>query len=265
MAPKVKGKPKPSAGGGGAAAAAAPGKVAAKGGPEKIAGAGPGAGAPVGPSLDDLFKSLDRHVKNNDYKQVLKLTDDILKLSQGDKDAVECKVVALIQLDEFDQALSVIESAPGLDLVFQKAYCLYKRNRLQEALAALQNAEKNASVLQLEAQIQFKLGNFSACIGDYEKLLQKQQKIESDEVKSNVIAAYVSGGRSQEVPAVMDAMKDPDWVSGKEKAPEVFFLTRYNIILRTQSEVTRETGIYTSVVERVVVSNDYKDTSIVVV
>lgn len=62
-------------------------------------------------------------------------------------------------------------------------------------------------MLQLEAQIQFKLGNFSACIGDYEKLLQKQQKIESDEVKSNVIAAYVSGGRSQEVPAVMDAMK----------------------------------------------------------
>ncbi|KAG6541191.1 hypothetical protein Mapa_017425 [Marchantia paleacea] len=208
MAPKVKGKPKPGGGGGGAAAAAAaaaPGKVAAKGGAEKIAGAG--AGAPVGPSLDDLFKSLDRHVKNNEYKQVLKLTDDILKLSQGDKDAVDCKVVALIQLDEFDQALSVIESAPGLDLVFQKAYCLYKRNRLQEALAALQNAEKSASVLQLEAQIQFKLGNFSACIADYEKLLQKQQKIESDEVKSNVIAAYVSGGRSQEVPAVMDAMK----------------------------------------------------------
>lgn len=81
MAPKVKGKPKPSAGGGGAAAAAAaPGKVAAKGGAEKIAGAGPGAGAPVGPSLDDLFKSLDRHVKNNDYKQVLKLTDDSILL-----------------------------------------------------------------------------------------------------------------------------------------------------------------------------------------
>lgn len=34
--------------------------------------------------------------------------------------------------------------------------------------------------------------------------------------------------------------------------------------LSTQSEVTRETGIYTRVVGRVVVSNDDKDTSIVV-
>ncbi|KAL3684120.1 hypothetical protein R1sor_002142 [Riccia sorocarpa] len=144
---------------------------------------------------------------NKEYKQILKVTDDILKLSQGDKDAIECKVVALIQLDDFDQALAVIDSAPGIDLVFQKAYCLYKRNRLQDALTALQNAEKSSSVLQLEAQIQFKLGNFPACIGSYEKFLQKQQKVESEEVKSNVIAAYVSGGRSKEVPTVIDSMK----------------------------------------------------------
>ncbi|KAL2635678.1 hypothetical protein R1flu_007157 [Riccia fluitans] len=180
MAPKVKGKAKPT----GTAAIAA-----------------------VGPSLDDLFSTLDRLVKNKQYKQILKVTDDILKLSQGDKDAVECKVVALIQLDDFDQALAVIDSSPGIDLVFQKAYCLYKRNRLQEALTALQNTEKSSPVLQLEAQIQFKLGNFTACIANHEKLLQKHQKIDSDEVKSNVIAAYVSGGRSKEVPSLMESMK----------------------------------------------------------
>lgn len=70
----------------------------------------------------------------------------------------------------------------------------------------MEDLPRAAKVLQLEAQVLFKLGNFGSCISTYQELLQNH-KIDSDEVKSNIVAAYVSGGRSQEVKAVMDSMK----------------------------------------------------------
>ncbi|CAM6103196.1 unnamed protein product [Calypogeia fissa] len=179
------------------------------GGTDKTAAAAAGgapASAPAGPSIEELFKTLEKHVKAEDFKQIIKVSDQILKLSPGDKDAIECKVVACIELDEYDQALVVIDSAPGIDLAFQQAYCLYKRNRGQEALASLKTVQRDAKVLQLEAQILFKLGDFASCVSTYQELLQNHE-VHSDEVKSNIIAAYVSGGRSREVQAVMDSMK----------------------------------------------------------
>ncbi|KAL3679836.1 hypothetical protein R1sor_022792 [Riccia sorocarpa] len=64
MASKLKGKGKP--------AAAAP-SPSSKSGGSKAAGAR--APLPVGLSLDDLFKTFDRQMKNKEYKQILKVTD----------------------------------------------------------------------------------------------------------------------------------------------------------------------------------------------
>eukprot|EP00249_Psilotum_nudum_P010597 c22638_g1_i1 orf=54-2165(+) len=160
------------------------------------------------PSLDDLLTSLDKHVKSNEYTQIVKVADQILEVAPGDVDAVQCKVAALIHNDNIDQALSVIESTRnlGLDLSYCKAYCLYRKNCLQEALAALKGLEKTPAVHQLEAQISYRQGDFGICIGSYQNLLQ-QHKVDSFELKTNIIAAYISGGRSNEVFSLMETMK----------------------------------------------------------
>lgn len=164
--------------------------------------------APQKPSIDDLFLSLDRHVKAADFKQIVKTADQILALAPADADALLCKVVALIQGDSIDEAISVIESNQNssVTLNYHKAYCLYRKNHLQEAMLALKGLERNLEVLQLEAQILYRQGDLNACISSYQSLLQNYE-VNSNELKTNLVAAYVSGGRSSEVPSLMESMK----------------------------------------------------------
>lgn len=160
------------------------------------------------PSIDDLFLSLDRHIKADDLKQIIKVADQILALAPADADALLCKVVALIQDDNVDDAISVIEAAQTSTaaLNYHKAYCFYRKNCLQEAMLALKGVERNSEVLQLEAQILYRQGDSNACIDSYQSLFQKYN-IDSNELKTNLVAAHISGGRSSEVPSLMERMK----------------------------------------------------------
>jgi hypothetical protein len=58
----------------------------------------------------------------------------------------------------------------------------------------------------LPVQIQYRLGDCKAAISLYSELFRAAGAAEQ-EVQTNVVAAYVAGGRASEVPAVMQAMK----------------------------------------------------------
>ena len=90
-----------------------------------------------------------------------------------------------------------------------QAYCLYRLGRLQDALAALGavSADAEAARLQLEAQVQYRLGNCKEAIALYSQLFRAHGGEATADVRPNVLAAYVAGGRGGEVPAVMQAMK----------------------------------------------------------
>ncbi|KAI5057233.1 hypothetical protein GOP47_0027248 [Adiantum capillus-veneris] len=164
--------------------------------------------APAKPSIEDLYSSLDRCVQTNDYRQIVKISDQILADAPEELNALLCKVVALIQDDKVDDALSTLNSSATSDnsLNFHKAYCLYKKNHLQEAILALEGLEKNEGVLQLEAQILYRQGEFNACIASYQALSQKFG-MDSTELKTNLIASYISGGKSDEVSSLMESLK----------------------------------------------------------
>ncbi|KAI0491285.1 hypothetical protein KFK09_025545 [Dendrobium nobile] len=167
----------------------------------------PPAAKPQTPPLEDLFSALHRHSENSQYDQVVQVADQVLSVAPGDEDAIRCKIVALIKSDAIDKALSTIlasESLP-IDLKFYKAYCLYRQNKLQDALESLNNLERSLMVLQLESQILYRLGKMDACMQNYEKL--QKLKIDSLDVKSNIIATLVSAGRSNEIQGMMDALK----------------------------------------------------------
>ncbi|KAK8934122.1 hypothetical protein KSP39_PZI014310 [Platanthera zijinensis] len=157
-------------------------------------------------SLEDLFSSLHRYAQNLEYEQAVNVADQVLTVAPGDEDALRCKVVALIKSDAIDKALSVIQASEGLrDLKFYQAYCLYRQNKLLEALDSLNNQEKTPMALQLESQILYRLGKMDACMHTYEKL--QKFKIDSLDLKTNIVAALISAGRSSEVQAMMDSLK----------------------------------------------------------
>ncbi|WMV08658.1 hypothetical protein MTR67_002043 [Solanum verrucosum] len=177
MAPKPKEKAKASA----AAAAAAPVK-----------------------SIEDLFTSLNRHIQRSEYEQAVKVSDQILAAAPGDEDAIRCKVVALVKADSIEEALVAIKDSSkkgSLDLSFFKGYCLYRQNKLEEALESLKGQEGSTESMLLESQILYRIGKMGASVDIYQKL----PKSTIDSLEINLVAGLVSAGRSSEVQGTLDA------------------------------------------------------------
>ena len=70
--------------------------------------------------------------------------------------AQQCRVVALIQQDKFQQALDALEGLEGA-YVLERAYCLYRLGDNAKALAALGKAQ-GAAEDKLRAQVLYRLG-----------------------------------------------------------------------------------------------------------
>ncbi|KAJ9540422.1 hypothetical protein OSB04_026928 [Centaurea solstitialis] len=157
-------------------------------------------------SIEDLFTTLDRHIQRSEYEQAVKVADQVLSVAPGDEDAIQCKIVSLIKADNIDAALSTIVACSNkfpLDFGFFKAYCLYRQNKLDEAVESLKGLEKDSAAMLLESQILFRQGKMDASVDIYQKL--QKSKIESLEI--NLVAGLVSAGRASEVQGVMDAMR----------------------------------------------------------
>lgn len=165
------------------------------------------------------FDKLNTCVKNQQHKKALKACDEILALAPKDEEALRCKVAALVQLSEFQAALTVLNKPPldALPLGFEKAYCLYRLGQIDEALkvtasaldAAAASPEGGAPVpalLQLQAQLEYRKGRNRDCINTYDKLF-KQHKEDSLELKTNILAAYVAAGLALELPDLMAALR----------------------------------------------------------
>ncbi|KAI4336625.1 hypothetical protein L6164_015127 [Bauhinia variegata] len=157
------------------------------------------------PLVEDLFTALNRHIQRSDFEHAVKVADQILSISPGDEDALRCKVVALIKADSIDDALSTIQASqtPPADFNFCKAYCLYRQNKLDEALESLKSQEKRSATMLLESQILYRLGKMDACMDIYKKL--PKSDIESLEI--NYVAGLIMAGRASEVQGMMDSLR----------------------------------------------------------
>ncbi|KAK5256861.1 Signal recognition particle subunit SRP72, partial [Exophiala xenobiotica] len=107
------------------------------------------------PSLSALLKksTLD------DHEQILDACNKALKTSKPDLEAQHVKVVALLKLDRYDEAVKFIEGAGD---TLQKtadveyAYALYKTGRLEEAVE-LSSKSQERGARHIEAQSRYRL------------------------------------------------------------------------------------------------------------
>ncbi|KAL6505354.1 hypothetical protein OROGR_025171 [Orobanche gracilis] len=166
----------------------------------------PAAAAAPGAAIEDLFTSLNRHIQRSEYDLAVKVSDQVLSVAPGDEDAIRCKVAALIKNDSIDDALTAIEVYSKkyfIDFSFFKAYCLYRQNRLNDALESLKGENGNLAAMLLESQILFRLGKMEACVDIFQKL--QNSKIDSLEI--NYVAGLVSAERANEVQGTVDALR----------------------------------------------------------
>lgn len=91
----------------------------------------------------------------NDHEEVLKACNASLKQSKGDPELQHIKVVALLKLDRYDDALRVLEE--GGDRLKQRvpterAYALYKVGDFEEAKNIAKRVSEERGARHVEAQ-----------------------------------------------------------------------------------------------------------------
>jgi signal recognition particle subunit SRP72 len=109
--------------------------------------------------VPNLFAKLKSTIENDDDQQSLELCDQLLKLKPDDKTVLQCKVVSLIRLEKYKDALTLIARQfrnADIDMSYEKIYCYYRTNQFvpaMELLEQVKSTNKDSSLLYLEAQI----------------------------------------------------------------------------------------------------------------
>lgn len=147
--------------------------------------------------LQSMFSELNKAIHVSDYKQVLKISNKIIHSKDGNKDekAMHCKVVSLIYLSQFEEALKFIQTTPEIQnvLIFEKAYCHFRLRQMDDALDAVnESKELDNRQMELKAQILFKLGSYKEALSLYKKLVKECADDFESERKANLLAATAS-------------------------------------------------------------------------
>jgi len=148
-----------------------------------------------------LFRQLNGEIEEEEWEQVVATSRQILASSPRDKDATVCLVTGLIHAGNFEAAAEIMSKSEFKEeLAFANAYTLYKTQQDQESLAAFNKiGKKKPGYSHLEAQLNYRMGNFDRCVEIYDKNFPKDPDFE---LQTNRFAAYASlGGVVPPLPA----------------------------------------------------------------
>ncbi|KAJ5927301.1 hypothetical protein N7516_009074 [Penicillium verrucosum] len=117
--------------------------------------------------------SLLQRASIDDHEEVLQSCNAVLAKSKSDLQAQHMKVVALLKLDRYEEALKTFQA--GGDALKQMAsleyaYASYKCGKLEEATEALTQTASGRGASHLEAQVRYRAENFRRAAELYEQL-----------------------------------------------------------------------------------------------
>jgi signal recognition particle subunit SRP72 len=120
-----------------------------------------------------------------DHEEVLNAVNGVLKTSNNSQDELHTRVVALIKLDRFDDALRAIEGGGhnlGQRCMLEKAYALYKVGKLEEAAKIVEGADSSGSrgLRHVAAQLAYRTERFEDAARIYKALSVQNSVIEGE-------------------------------------------------------------------------------------
>jgi len=157
-------------------------------------------------SLSELFSRLTLAASSNDFERVLSISNEMLKSSPNDARAARQKLVALIKLDKYKDALAFVEESTSLsakDTLLERGFCLYKLGKCKEAQMVLKEGSGRA-IQHVRAQNvlfphslshsnkqAYRMEDFATAMKLYSDLEQSKGMIdhESEDLASNYSAA----------------------------------------------------------------------------
>jgi signal recognition particle subunit SRP72 len=133
----------------------------------------------------------------DDHEESLKQANAAIKKNKTNQDAQHRRVVALLKLDRFEDALDALkEGGEGLAArcVLENAYALYKTGRLEEAAAVVRGQSSDLpGIKHIAAQVAYRAERFEDAAGIYKDLSSRQGDYDGEEndLRINVWATEV--------------------------------------------------------------------------
>lgn len=115
----------------------------------------------------------------------------VLTLNPDEFQAAHCKVVSLIQISKFNEAIQFIERAKLNQLVFERAYIQYRLNQPEKALKTIDNSDLKPlpdNLKELRAQVLYRLEMFDECFDAYKNIIKNSSDDYEDERATNLSA-----------------------------------------------------------------------------
>jgi signal recognition particle subunit SRP72 len=118
-----------------------------------------------------------------DHEEVLKAANALLKSSKNNPDGLHTRVVALLKLDRFNDALRALDEGGdklSAHCILEKAYALYKTGQLAEAEKLVDNADQRGSK-HIAAQVAYRAEKFQKAAAIYKELSAQSAPTEEEE------------------------------------------------------------------------------------
>ncbi|XP_043915380.1 signal recognition particle subunit SRP72 [Protopterus annectens] len=159
-----------------------------------------------GGSVSALWTEVNRAGQSNDFNRALKSLSKILQINKDDPTALHCKVVCFIQNGSFKEALNVIHTHTKVlssdTVAFEKAYCEYRLNRIENALKTIESASQHTDQMkELYAQVLYRLERYEECLSVYRDLIRNSQDDYEEERKTNLSAVVAALSTWEKTPA----------------------------------------------------------------
>jgi len=132
-----------------------------------------------------ILSSLLNSSSIDDHEEVLKQANAELKKDKSNQDALHTRVVALLKLDRFDDALRALNDG-GDKLAerctLEKAYALYKTGKLEDAAKIVEDSDtKPRGIKHIAAQVSYRTEKFEDAAKIYKDLSVQAGTIEGEE------------------------------------------------------------------------------------
>lgn len=140
--------------------------------------------------------SLLRSSSITDHDEILKAANAVLKSSKNNADALHTRVVALVKLDRFEDALRALDDGGdklAQRCVLEKSYALYKTGQLAEAekLASSSLSGNQRGLKHVAAQVAYRGEKFEDAATIYKDLSAEPAGIEGEENDLRINSAAV--------------------------------------------------------------------------
>uniref|UniRef100_A0A8D8W6P3 Signal recognition particle subunit SRP72 n=1 Tax=Cacopsylla melanoneura TaxID=428564 RepID=A0A8D8W6P3_9HEMI len=152
------------------------------------------------PSLNSLYLELYKFCQSSTFDKALKSANKILHSYPDEEKALQCKIVSLLQLNKFDDALQTFEKYSKIseNLQFEKAYCHYRLSNIKKALEIIDESNDNSlRMKELKAQVLYRLENYEDCYKVYKEVIKNTHDEYEDERETNLAAVIANLAATQ--------------------------------------------------------------------